>query len=460
MTRLDDFVANVGKSGLIAAHDLARARAQIDPRPDSDSDLRLARYLIRQGALTAYQARKVLSGATRGFFLGGFRILRPLGEGGMGKVFLAARDGGGQQVAIKVLPPKRALQEEQSLLRFQREMELSRRVQHPNLACTLEVGREDDIYFMVMEYIPGESLYELVKGPRGGPLRVPDAARFFIKVLDGLAAAHAAGLVHRDLKPGNIMVTPEGEAKILDLGLARALEGDERQQLTRPNVVIGTLDYASPEQLGNAADADRRSDLYSIGCTLYFTLAGRPPFEGGDVVNKIFKQRMEDPEPLEQVARGVPAAFAAIVRKLMAKNPDDRYQTCPELRTDLARWTNPERVHAILGAEAEAARAFRPPTPELEDDELRGRSEEDGLPPISFSLRDLGSPEPAAAPMQKPPSAPVQAVYVPPPILKRRRSSLFSRFSPSYDDRWLVHFIAIAVFVGLLAVLAITLLRF
>jgi serine/threonine-protein kinase len=477
MTRLDDFVANVAKSGLIVPQDLARARTQIDPEPDADSDVRLARALVQQGSLTAYQARKLLSGATRGFFLAGYRILRPIGEGGMGKVFLGSRDRDGLHVAIKVLPPKRASQEDQALLRFRREMDLSRRVQHPNLARTIEVGREGDIYFMIMEFIPGESLYETVRGPSGGPLRVPDTARFFLKVLDGLGAAHAAGLVHRDLKPGNIMVTPEGDAKVLDLGLARALGGDEGDALTRPNVVIGTLDYASPEQLGNAAAADRRSDLYSIGCTLYFTLAGRPPFEGGDVVNKIFKQRMEDPVPLEQVARGVPAAFAAIVRKLMAKDPNDRYQTCEELRIDLARWTNPDRVRAILGAEADAARAFRPPSPVLEDDDLRILAGEDGSPPVSFSLRDLGAAEPAPAPVSRPPSsqvvkpslAPAPAVTTPPPapILRRRRHGFRFRFlfrprryyRTAPDDRWLVHFIAIAVFLGLLAILAITLLR-
>ena len=246
MTRLDDFVANVAKSGLLLPHELARARASVDPRPEADADVRLARHLVRDGSLTSYQARKVLSGATRGFFLGNYCILRPLGEGGMGKVFLAAHKQDGQQVAIKVLPPKRALQEEQTLLRFRREMDLSRRVQHPNLARTLEVGRDEDIYFMIMEYIAGESLYQTVKAEHGGPLRVPDTARFFLKVLDGLGAAHDGGLIHRDIKPSNIMVTPEGDAKILDLGLARALGGDERQQLTRPNVVIGTLDYASP----------------------------------------------------------------------------------------------------------------------------------------------------------------------------------------------------------------------
>src|SRR5581483_10024508 len=134
-------------------------------------------------------------------------------------------------------------------------------------ARTMEVGREEDIYFMVMEYIPGASLYEAVKGQRGGPLRVPDAARFFLQVLDGLGAAHAAGLIHRDIKPSNIMITPQGEAKILDLGLARALGAEEGsgEQPAAAHVVVGTLDYASPEQIGNAAGADRRSDLYSIG---------------------------------------------------------------------------------------------------------------------------------------------------------------------------------------------------
>ena len=276
----------------------------------------------------------------------------------MGKVFLAARRPTARASPSRSCRPRRRSRRTQALARFRREMELSQRVTTRTWRGPSTSASRDDVHFMVMEYIPGESLYDIVK--QGGPLRVPDAARYFLKVLDGLDAAHDAGLVHRDIKPSNIMVTPDGDAKILDLGLARAM-GDE-SPLTRPNVVIGTLDYASPEQLSDAASADRRSDLYSLGCTLYFTLAGRPPFEGGDVVNKIFKQRMEDPEPLERVARGVPAAFAAIVRKLMAKEPDDRYQSGAELRADLARWTDPGAVRAILGAEADAARAFRPPS--------------------------------------------------------------------------------------------------
>ena len=445
MARLDQFVANLAKSGLVAPFALERAQSQLPDGPSSDAAVRLARLLIQQGALTTYQARKVLAGATKGFFLGDYRILRSLGEGGMGKVYLAANQKDGLRVAIKVLPPSKAADGGQALLRFRREMELSRRMNHPNLARTLDVGRAGGVHFMVLEYVPGESLYQLVKHPRGGPLRVPDAARFFLKVINGLEAAHAAGLIHRDIKPSNLMVTPDGDARILDLGLARAM--DEESQMTRPNVVIGTLDYASPEQLGNASRADRRSDLYSLGCTIYFAMAGRAPFEGGDVVNKIFKQRMDDPEPLERVARGVPSAFAAIVRKLMAKDPADRYQTCANLRADLARWADPAIVHAILGAEADSAHAFRPPPPELEEEDLKLLSDEVGRP-LGSSLRDLGSAEALPAPMHKSPLPPRPAVVLPP---SRSRSS-----RPEKPDelRWLVHFIAIAMILGVLIIIA------
>jgi serine/threonine protein kinase len=468
MSRLDDFVADIASSGLVPSGDVRRALSGLAREPDADAPARLARALIQQGKLTPYQARKLLAGATRGFFLGGYRILKSLGEGGMGKVFLAAREGDDKTwVAIKVLPPRKALEERHALLRFRREMDLSRRVTHPNLARTLDVGEADGVYFMVLEYVPGESLYQAVKDEGGGPLRVTDACRFFLKVVDGLEAAHDAGLIHRDIKPSNIMITPDGDAKVLDLGLARALGevgAEDDKPLTRPNVVVGTLDYASPEQLLNASTADRRSDLYSLGCTLYFTLAGRAPFEGGDLVYKIFKQRMEDPEPLERVARGVPAAFAAVVRKLMAKGPDDRYQSCAELRPDLARWLDPEKVRAILGAEADSARAFRPPVPEIDDDDLRILSDI-GATSSGVSLRDLGDAEPAAAPFVRSTPPPVAAVVVPPGRKWHRVADPGSEDdedddvpAPAPDDsRWLIQVIAVAVVLLLLAVLAITL---
>lgn len=461
MPRLDQFEADLVRSGLMARPDVAGARAQLDPAPaadDPEAAVRLARLLIEQGRLTRYQANKLLNGNTFGFFLGGCRVLRRLGEGGMGKVYLAEREGDGRRVAVKVLPPQKAQEESQALARFLREVELSRRLIHPNVARLLDYGREGDVYFMVLEYVPGASLYDLVKGQGGGPLRVPDAARYFLKVLDGLQAAHAAGLVHRDIKPSNLMVTPEGDAKILDLGLARGSGVGEEGPLTRPGAVVGTLDYASPEQLQDASRADARSDLYSLGCTIYFALAGRPPFEGGDLINKIYKQRMEDADPLERVARGVPPPFAAIVRKLMAKEPADRYQDVAELRTDLARWADPRRARALLGAEAEAARAFRPPPPELDDDELRQALATAGPGSTVELLRDLGDAEAADAPMHRPPPPPRPAVLLNGARPPSQAMPAATRPATAPDDLgWLLRYSIIAAIVGIIAVLVISL---
>jgi serine/threonine protein kinase len=456
MVRLDDFAANLARSGLVPPEVVAHVRSQLDPLPADDAAVRLARQLIGGGWLTSYQAKKLLSGATRGFFLGGYRLLRQLGEGGMGKVYLAIGDDR-QHVAIKVLPPRKAMEEENALRRFRREMDLSQRCCHRNLARTLAVGNEGDVHFMVMEYIPGKSLYDLVKNERDGPLRVPDAARLFLKLIDGLEAAHHAGLVHRDIKPSNIMITPEGDAKLLDMGLARSLT--DEAGLTRANTVLGTLDYASPEQLRDAAKADVRSDLYSVGCTLYFALSGRAPFEGGDMINKIFRQRMEDPEPLENVARTVPAAFAAVVRKLMSKQPEERYQDCGELRNDLLRWTDPARVRAILGAEADAARSFRPPPPELVEDDLRLLDSDDHASGDGLSLRDLGGAEPSMAPRHQAPMPPLPAIIRPSPS---RDSGLADGRPPGPDDsRWLLQFAILAALAGLVAILFIAIfLRF
>ncbi len=219
--------------------------------------------------------------------------------------------------------------------------------------------------------------------------------------------------------------------------------------------MLGTLDYASPEQLRDATKADIRSDLYSLGCTLYFALSGGAPFEGGDMINKIYKQRMEDPPPLESRARGVPAAFAAVVRKLMSKNPDERYQNTAELRADLVRWTDPARVRAILGAEADAARSFRPPPPELAEDDLRLLDGESTQSRDQISIRELGGAEPSLAPRHQAPAPPM-------PALVRGKETPDSIHRSTHqtsdsDMRWLVHFAIIAAGAGLIAIVFIAL---
>ncbi len=447
MSGLDDFVADAIKSGLVAQPALDRERAALGSASAADAAVALARRLIEAGLLTKYQAGKLLGGSTRGFFLGGHRILRPLGQGGMGKVYLARSEpDDGFVIAIKVLPPKLASEGGRALKRFRREMDLSRRVKHQNIARTIDVGEEGGVYFMIMEYVPGDSLYNVVRSD--GPWRVPDAAKYFMQVADGLEAAHAAGLIHRDVKPSNLMITPEGGAKILDLGLARAAADDD-SKLTQQNTLIGTLDYASPEQLANASLADARSDLYSLGCTMYFTLAGRAPFEGGDMLNKLYKQKMEEPPPLEKITRVVPAAFAAIVRKLMAKDPKDRHASAAELKVDLARWVDPKVVRAILGTEAEAARAFRPPPPEIDDDDLRGLAADPSGSNPGTTLRDLGDAEPGTAPRRTPPTAARPAVVVPAVPDDGTRSALD-------DAPWLMPFVAVVCVLGVLAIVLIS----
>ena len=240
------------------------------------------------------------------------------------------------------------------------------------------------------------------------------------------------------------MVTPEGNAKILDLGLARA--SDDENPMTRPNSVVGTLDYASPEQLSNAHNADRRSDLYSLGCTMYFTLTGRAPFEGGDIINKMFKHRMEEPPPLEKITRGVPSAYATIIRKLMAKDPNDRYQTGQELQQDLRRWTDPASVKSIVGVEAEAARDFRPPPPEIDDDDLLTLSHDSSSSGVV--LRDLGDDQATPAPQTRPTPVAKAAIVVAPPV------SASAKPQGSWTDEapWLLPFIVVICLLGALAI--------
>jgi serine/threonine protein kinase len=448
MSALDVFVAGIGRTGLVPPDALREVLVQFDRDPETDAPTRLARLLVARGLLTSYQATKVLGGTTNGFVLGDYTILAKIGGGGMGKVYLAKRRGDNQKVALKVLPPAKQRESKNALERFQREMDLSRLVRHKYIARTLDVGSDNGVHFMAMEFVSGASLLDLVKDPSRGPLRVHDAARLFIKVCEGLAAAHDVGLVHRDIKPANIMVTPEGDARILDLGLARTIE--EENALTRPNTIIGTLDYASPEQLSDAAKANARSDLYSVGCTLYFALSGRPPFEGGDVVNKIYKHRMDEAEPLERVAAGVPAEFAAIVKKLMAKEPSDRYESARDLANDLARWTDPNTTKALLGERGERARAFRPPPPRIDDADLRVLDME-GASSLDIALRDLGDAEAAPAPSKKNAPAAKAAVVLPAPTAA-------AQARPPAERAWITYLLIGVVLTGAVALLLIALL--
>ncbi len=342
----DQFLRNVLRSGLLSREELQSSLRNV-PREQRDDAEALAEQLQRLGKLTRFQATKLLRGVSKGLVLGPFRILAPLGKGGMGTVFLARDQRSDQLVALKVLPPRVAREEERHLARFQREMEMSRKVAHPHLAWTYEVGEFHGVHYIAMEYIPGRTLSRLVT--EEGPLHWKRAARLMAEVAAGLEHAHNQGLIHRDLKPSNIQITPRDHAKVLDLGLAliHGEEGGDALVVGGQGYIVGSMDYIAPEQTLDAAAVDRRSDLYSLGCTLYFALTGRPPFPGGTSKEKIYRHRDEVPPPLAELVPNLPPGFVALVERLMRKEPTARPESAAEVEEELQSWASDEATQPL-----------------------------------------------------------------------------------------------------------------
>jgi serine/threonine protein kinase len=218
-----------------------------------------------------------------------------------------------------------------------------------------------------MEYIPGKNLYRLVT--EEGPLAVARAARLFSEVAVALDHAHNQGLIHRDLKPSNVIITPHDHAKVLDLGLA-LVQGEapaEREVVGGRGYVVGTMDYIAPEQAENAAQVDPRSDIYSLGCTLYFALTGQPPFPGGTAMEKILRHRGENPVPVPRLNAGVPPAFIGLLRKMMAKDPAQRFATAAEVEERLRPWASGE---IVLPLDRQGDKEYQQAVAELESAEV------------------------------------------------------------------------------------------
>jgi WD40 repeat protein/tRNA A-37 threonylcarbamoyl transferase component Bud32 len=296
----------------------------------------LARGLVQRGWLTPYQVNALFQGDGHELLLGSYVLLDKLGEGGMGAVFKARNWKLGRVVAIKVIRKER-LANETIIRRFHREIRAAAQLAHPNVVRAYDADEVRGTHFFAMECVEGEDLARIVK--RHGPLPAAQACEYVRQAALGLQHAHERGLVHRDVKPHNLLLTKGGVVKVLDLGLARLGEGpdgDAATSMTETGCVMGTADYMAPEQARDSHTADIRSDLYSLGCTLYYLLAGRVPFPGGTVTEKMLRHNMDEPTPLEQLQPDVPAAVAAVVRKLMAKRPEDRYQTPAELAEALA----------------------------------------------------------------------------------------------------------------------------
>jgi len=337
-------------------------------------DQAVADVLVERGILTRFQATQMLAGR-RKLTLGQYRILDVLGQGGMGQVFRAEHAMMGREVAVKVLPRAKSTPDTEAA--FRREIRMLGRLDHPNLVRALDAGHDGKVYYLVTELVDGVDLRKQVL--KYGTLDEVAAAAVVSQVARGLAYAHAEGLVHRDVKPGNILVTPAGRAKLLDVGLAGSVLESESTRLGR---VVGTMDYMAPEQIRSPDTVGPAADVYGLGCTLYFVLAGQVPFPGGTRQDKARRQLTETPAPIQKFAPGISDAFCRVVEAMMDKDPVQRIGTADAVIEWLRPWTPDAPVPMGRRARTKSSRSStstgRPAGPGSE-----GESGERGEPTLS-----------------------------------------------------------------------------
>jgi serine/threonine protein kinase len=327
-----NFLEVVRKSGLLTAEQLDELFGSSVP---SDPN-QCAAALVKAELLTPYQAKQLLAGKFRGFFLGPYKILKPIGQGGMGAVYLAEHTSLGRKVAVKVLTADKA-KDKLTLERFNREARAAAALDHPNIVRLHDISQGAGVHFLVMEYVEGNDLQTLMS--QTGPLHFAQAAQYVAQAAAGLQHAHDKGFIHRDIKPANLMLTKDGGIKILDMGLARSFTDakDNLTALLADGDIAGTVDFLSPEQAMNHP-LDERSDLYSLGATFYALVTGHPPFNG-TTAQKLMQHQLKDPPSVTKKLNGrVPPALSDVVSKMMAKRPNERYQTAAEVVDALGPW--------------------------------------------------------------------------------------------------------------------------
>ena len=352
--RLQQFVQSLSSSGLISMEDIGRVVRTLSQDGGSLDLRRLKESLVQQNKLTRFQAEAVQYGMVQRLFLGDYILLERIGMGGMGFVYKAKHRFMSRVVALKVLP-EFAVRTQQNLKRFQREVRAAASLEHPNIVPAYDAGECGGSHFLVMQYIDGPNLKQRVD--EHGPLTVPQAIDCLLQAARGLAYAHQKGVIHRDMKPSNLLLSSDGVIKILDMGLARIVEDlteDEDVRLTQPGQLLGTVDYVAPEQIADTHQADGRSDIYSLGCTLHYLLTCTPPYPGGSVAEVLWAHEMQPPPPLPVGDDDQSQILAEIFQIMMQKEPGDRHATMNDLIADL------ELIHSQVNWDPGAAEGVPP----------------------------------------------------------------------------------------------------
>lgn len=348
------FLEVLRQSGLLESKDFATAEAAAARFADAAT---LARYLVQKKLLTRWQAGQLLIGRTS-FALGKYQLLDLLGRGGMGKVFLARHTMMNRTVALKLIS-EQWCKDSGALERFLNEARAAAALDHPNLVHAYNVDTEGDRYYMVLEYVEGEDLQRRVESE--GPLPVELAADYIRQAAEGLAHAHAKGMIHCDIKPSNLLVNREGVVKILDMGVSRWLgqpgaatsSSDSNQGASAD--IVGSVDYMAPEQVTQREAVDFRADIYSLGCTFFFLLTGRPPFAEGTLSERIAQhQSGQTPDP-RRFRPDTPPELAHLCVRMMAKAPQDRFPSAQEIAEQLALWLGSRALPAEGSGTAEPA---------------------------------------------------------------------------------------------------------
>ena len=415
---VEELVQLIRKSGMVDDLKLTTYLQRRNIGRGLPSDARdAAEAMVQDGILTNFQSEQFLLGKWRGFTIGKFKLLERVGVGGMGQVFLCEHMFMKRRVAIKVLPPAKA-EQPAALGRFYREARAAGSLEHPNIVRTHDIDQDGNLHFIVMEYVDGSNLLEIVK--KFGPMDVGRAVSYTQQVALGLDFAFRAGIIHRDVKPGNILIDRRGRAKVLDMGLARFFK-DQNDLLTvkyDDKIVLGTADYVAPEQVANSHAVDVRADVYGLGCTLYFLLAGHPPYPAGTVSQKLVWHRTKAPTPIRQIRREVSEELAAIVAKMMAKDPQQRYQTPADVAAALQPWIPshvapptpeemPQHCPAAMSALADA---------EVSHTDTLQLTDEPTNEPIPAAVETAVAATPAASPLSRPnPFAPAASPFAPAP---------------------------------------------